>query len=71
MRSYAFVNRVRVCAVRKADADIGVFEPEARIDVRSDFVVGPEDVFDIDIDEVVERVDMLFHKPFHLEERGQ
>ena len=71
MRSYAFVNRVRVRAVREADTDVGVLEPETRVNVRGDFVVGLEDVFDVDVDEIVERVDVLFYKPLHLEEGGK
>jgi hypothetical protein len=71
VRGYAFVNCVRICAVREADTDISVFEPETGINVRGDFVIGLEDVFDIDIDEVVERIDVLFHEPFYLEKGGQ
>jgi hypothetical protein len=71
VRGYAFVNRIRVCAVREVDTDIGVFEPETGVNVRGDFVIGFEDAFDIDIDEVVERVNVLFHEPFHLEKGGQ
>ena len=54
VRSNALVNRVRVSSVRKADDDVGVLEPKARINVRRDFVVGLEDVLDVYIDEVVE-----------------
>jgi len=71
MRGYAFVNRIRVCAIREADADVGVFEPETGVDIRGDFVVGLEDVSDIDIDEVVEGVNVLFHEAFHLEKGRQ
>ena len=71
MGGYALVNRVRVCPVGEADTDVGVLEPETGVDVRGDFVIGLEDVFDVDIDEIVERVDVLFYEPFHLEEGGQ
>lgn len=48
--------------------NVGVFEPESGIDIRSDFVVGFDDVLDVSIDKVVERVDVLFDETFHFEE---
>ena len=61
MRSHTLVDRVRVGPVREADDNVRVFEPKTRVDVGRDLVVGFEDVFDIDIDEIVEGVDMLLH----------
>lgn len=36
------------------DSDIGVFEPETRVDVRGDLVVRFHDLLQLDVDEVVE-----------------
>lgn len=51
--------------------NVGVFEPESGIDVRSNFAVGFDDVFDVGINKVVERVDVLFDETFHSEESRQ
>jgi hypothetical protein len=40
--------------------DTSVFEPEFGIDVGEDFVVGFEDIREVYIDKIVERVDVLF-----------
>jgi hypothetical protein len=71
VRRDGLVDRVRVRAVGEADADVGVLEPEARVDVRGHLVVRAEDVLDVDVDKVVERVDVLLHEPLDLEERRQ
>ena len=71
MRSDALVDRVRVGPVREADDNVRVLEPKAGVDVGRDLVVGFENVFDIDIDEIVEGVDMLLHETLHFEERGE
>ena len=60
MRSHTLVNRVRVRPVRESDDDVRVFQPKARIDIRSDLVICLKDVLDVDVDEVVEGVNMLF-----------
>lgn len=59
VRGDTLVDRVCISAVREADDDVSVFEPKARVNVGGDFVIGLEDVLDIYVDEVVERVDML------------
>lgn len=51
--------------------NVGIFEPEPGIDVRSDLVVGFDDVLYVCVDKVVERVDVLFDETFDLEESGQ
>ena len=51
--------------------NVGVFEPESGIDVRSDLVIGFDDVLDVGIDKVVERVDVLFDETFDFEESRQ
>lgn len=51
--------------------NVGVFEPKSGIDVRSDLVVGFNDVLDVGIDKVVERVDVLFDEAFDFEESRQ
>lgn len=51
--------------------NVGVFEPEPGIDIRRDLVVGFDDVLDVGIDKVVERLNVLFDKTFDLEESWQ
>jgi hypothetical protein len=71
VRRDAPVDRVGVGAGGDADLDIGVSQPEARVDVRGDFFVGFDDVFDVVVDKVVEGVDVLFDEAFDFEEGGQ
>ena len=60
MRSHTLVDRVRVRPVWEADDNVRVLEPETGIDVRRDFVIRLKDILDININEVVEGVNMLF-----------
>jgi hypothetical protein len=71
VRGHSLVDGAGVDAVREADLDIGVLEPEAGINVRCDLVVGLQDVLDIDVDEVVEGVDVLLDEALHFEESGE
>lgn len=48
-----------------------VLEVELRVDVARDLLVGQDDLLEVDVDEVVERVDVLLDQPAHLEERRQ
>lgn len=64
MRGHSFVDGLDLISVWKSYIDVGIFEPESRIDIGSDFVVSFHDVFNINIDEVVERVSMLFDETF-------
>lgn len=70
MRRDTLVYRVQISAVWEADVNVGVFEPKARIDIRGDLVVGSDDVLDVHIDEIVERVDVLLDQTFDSEEGG-
>lgn len=70
MWSNFLVDGLHFISIRKPDVDVGVFEPEARINVRGDFVIGLHDVLDVDIDEIVEGINMLFYESFYFEECG-
>lgn len=71
MWSDAFIDCVEICAVWSTYIDIGVFEPKPRVDVGCDFVIGLNDVFDVEIDKVVERIYVLFDETFYFEECGE
>jgi len=47
-----------------------VFEPEAWVDIRGDFVISSENIEEIDIDKVVIRVDMLFDETLYFKKGG-
>lgn len=66
-----FVNCIEICAVWCTYIDISIFEPETRVDIRCDFIIGFYDAFDIGIHKVVEGVYVLFDKTFHFEECGE
>ena len=53
--------RGRVCAL----------EVKGRVDVAEHFGVGMDDLLQVDVDEVVERVNVLLHQPAHLQKRRQ
>lgn len=61
----ALVNSIGVRSVRKPDGNVCVSEPEAWVDIRGHFIIRFKDIFDIDVDEVIERVDMLFDQSFY------
>ena len=63
----ALVDGVRVRSVGEAHDNIGVFEPETGIDIGGDLVVSLEDIFDVNVDEVIERVDVLLDESLDLE----
>ena len=42
-----------------------------RVDIRFDTLVGLDDVFQVDVDKVVERIDMLLDQTLDLQERWQ
>lgn len=68
MGGYTLVDRVYVGPMGITDVDVKILEPKARIDIGSDFVVSFDDVFDVYINKMIERVDVLFDKAFDLEE---
>lgn len=70
VRGNALIDRVGVGPVREADYNVCVLEPEARVDVRGYLVIGLQDVLDVDVDEVVEGLDVLFDETFHFEKSG-
>lgn len=67
----ALIDGVEIGTVWETDVDVCVLEPESGIDVRSDLVVGLDNVLDVGIDKVVERVDVLFDEAFYFEESRQ
>ena len=58
----AFVDRVCICPLRKPNLNVRILQPEPGIDIRSDFIIGFDDVLDIYIDEIVEGIYMLFNE---------
>lgn len=71
MRGNALVYGVRIRSVRESHMNVGVLEPEPRVDVRSHFVVCFHNVLDVNIYEVVERVDMLLNEAFDFQKCRQ
>ena len=51
--------------------NICVLEPKPRIDIGSNFVIGLDDVLDVHIYKVIERVDVLFDETFYFEKSGE
>lgn len=47
-----------------------LLKPESIIDVTPDELVRLQNIFNLMVDKVVEGVDMLLHKPLHLEKGG-
>ena len=48
--------------------NVGVLQPEPGIYVRRDFVICLQDVLDVHIHKVIERVNMLLDQAFNLQE---
>ncbi len=67
----AFVHGLDFISVWKADIDVGELEPEARVDVGSNFIVCLDDILDVNIDKVIEGIDMLLDETFDFEKGGQ
>ena len=65
------VVRLGLVAVGEADLDVHELDPEARVDVGGDLVVGLDDVLDVGVDEVVEGVNVLLDEALDLEESGE
>ena len=71
MRGYALVYDVRLVSVGESNVYVCEFKPKARVDVRGDFLICFNNVLDIDIDKVVERVDVLLYETLYFEESWQ
>jgi hypothetical protein len=71
MRRYTLVYRIQIGAVREANTNVCVLEPKAGIDIRSDLVVCPHDVFDVHVDKIIEGVDVLFDQTFDFQKCRQ
>ena len=65
MRRNALVDRIEIGPIRESNVDVSVLEPEPRVNVRRDFIVSFDDILDIYIDEIVERVYMLLDKSLY------
>lgn len=65
------IDGVLVGSFGKTNFDVEVFEKEVGIDVGGDSGVGAEDGLEVDVDEVVERVDVLLDESFDGEESGK
>ena len=55
--------------IRHPDAHVQVLQIEARIGIALHLVVRPDNVLDVHIDEVVERIDVLLNQTLDLQER--
>ena len=66
-----FVDGMRIRPVGKSDVNVGVLEPETRINVRGNLVVGFDNIFDIYINKIIERVDVLLDKSLYFEKCGK
>ncbi len=66
MRGDALVDNVHFVAVGKANVNIGEFEPETRVNIRGDFVVGLDYILDVGVAEIVEGIDMLLDETLDL-----
>ena len=64
----SFVDCVGIGSVRETDLDVDVLEPETRIDIGCDFVVGLHDIFYVYIHEIVEGVYMLLNQALDFQE---
>ena len=68
MGSNGLVDGIGVRTIRHANRDVCVFQPEARINVGGDLVIGPEDIKEVNIDEMVKRINVLLDKPLDFQE---
>ena len=68
VRRNALVDRVKICPIRESNVYIGVFEPESGVDVRSDLVISFDNILDIQIDKIVERVYVLLDESLYFKE---
>jgi hypothetical protein len=68
---YFGTNRAIIIPVGKANVHVRVFEPKTRIDIRGDFMIGLDNIFNVHIDKVVERVYVLFDKTLNFEKSRQ
>jgi hypothetical protein len=71
MRRNALVDRIKIGPIRESNVDVGVLEPEPRVNVRRDFIVSLDDILDINIDEIVERVYVLLDKSLYFKKGGK
>jgi hypothetical protein len=71
MRRNPKIYSIPVVANGRPDADVRVLEPKFWVDVRCNLVVGTDDLLEINVDKIVERVDVLFDQTFCLKECWQ
>ena len=71
MRRDTLVYGIGVCPIGGTNLDIEIFQPKSWIDVGCDFVIGFNDILDVDVDEVVEGINVLLNQPFHFEKCGK
>ena len=70
MRSDFFLDRFHFISVGEAYIDIDVFKPKSWVHIGGYFVISFDYVLEIDIDEIVERIDVLFNEAFYFQEGG-
>ncbi len=63
---YGLADAEALLDVRRADVDVEVFDVEVGVGQTGDLLVGFQDVLDLDVGEVVERVQVLLEEPFDL-----
>jgi hypothetical protein len=70
MRGDFLLNRFHFIPVGEAYVDVDIFKPKSWVHIRGYFVISFDYVFEVDIDEVVEGVDMLLNETLHFQEGG-
>jgi hypothetical protein len=71
VRRYAFLDCIHVCTIGKPDFDIEIFEPETRVDVGCNLAIGFHNVFDVNVHEIIEGIDVLLDEAFYFEKCGE
>jgi hypothetical protein len=66
VRGNTLVDGICVRTIGKANVYVGVLQPEPGVYIRRDFVIGSQDVLDVHIDKVIERVNVLFDQTLDL-----
>lgn len=64
----ALVNGICIRPVRETNDNVRVLEPEPRIYIGGDFVIGFENILDVYVHEIVEGINVLLHEPLDFEE---
>lgn len=69
MRTDAFVDGISVSSFWKANSYAVIYDLEAGVYIGDDLVISLHNVVDIDVHEVVERINVLLDETFDFQER--